>query len=150
MTSDSSATCHWDMLVGFYGPIAPPGPNAPSSECPSNVVPNSEFERAQIPNFRTRSIPNLWTRPMSGVSRPYLRYGYRGRLQNVSPPSVLFESSQIFLQYTGDTDAKKWWTRILKFSFCDFNEFSEIFKKASRGHSAADLDHYGRGQTRSE
>jgi len=26
----------------------------------------------------------------------------------------------------------------------------EIFKKASRGLSAADLDHYGRGQTRSE
>ena len=31
-----------------------------------------------------------------GVSRPYLRYGDRGRLQNVSPPSVLFESSRIF------------------------------------------------------
>ena len=26
----------------------------------------------------------------------------------------------------------------------------EIFKKASRGPSAADVDHYGRGQTRSE
>jgi len=25
-----------------------------------------------------------------------------------------------------------------------------MFKKASRGTSAADLDHYGRGQTRSE
>jgi len=33
-----------------------------------------------------------WT----GVSRPYLRYGDRGRLQNVSPPSVLFELSRIF------------------------------------------------------
>jgi len=30
------------------------------------------------------------------VSRPYLRYGDRGRLHNLSPPSVLFESSQIF------------------------------------------------------
>jgi len=28
--------------------------------------------------------------------------------------------------------------------------FLEIFKKASRGPSAADLDHYGLGQTRSE
>ena len=45
---------------------------------------------------------------------------------------------------------KKWWTRILKFEFCDFWEFFEIFKKASRGPFAADLDHYGRGQTRSE
>ena len=32
---------------------------------------------------------------------------HRGKLQNVSPPSVLFESSRIFLQYTGDIDAKK-------------------------------------------
>ena len=29
--------------VGFCGPIVPPGPNAPSSECPPNVVPNSQF-----------------------------------------------------------------------------------------------------------
>ena len=35
-----------------------------------------------------------------------VRYGDRGRFQNVSPPSVLFESSPIFLQYTVDTDAK--------------------------------------------
>jgi len=41
-----------------------------------------------------------------GVSRLYLRYGDRGKLQNLSPPSVLFESSGLFLQYTGDTDAK--------------------------------------------
>jgi len=34
--------------------------------------------------------------------------------------------------------------------FSDFKDFFEIFKKASRGPSAADLDHYGRGQTRSE
>jgi len=33
---------------------------------------------------------------LDGVSRRYLRYGDKGRLQNVSPPSVLFESSQIF------------------------------------------------------
>jgi len=29
-----------------------------------------------------------------------------GKLQNLSPLSVLFELSRIFLQYTGDTDAK--------------------------------------------
>jgi len=43
---------------------------------------------------------------LDGVLRPHLRYGDRGRLQNVSPLSVLFESIGIFLQYTGDTDAK--------------------------------------------
>ena len=31
-----------------------------------------------------------------------------------------------------------------------FENFFEIFKKAPRGPSAADLHHYGRGQTRSE
>jgi len=31
-----------------------------------------------------------------GVLHPYLHYGDGGGLQNVSPPSVLFESSQIF------------------------------------------------------
>jgi len=31
-----------------------------------------------------------------------------------------------------------------------FRFFCEIFKKASRGPSAADLDHYGRRQTRSK
>jgi len=31
-----------------------------------------------------------------------------------------------------------------------FEIFFEIFKNASRGPSAADLDHYGRDQTRSQ
>jgi len=113
----------------------PPVRNAHRTSCP-----NESSERAQIPNFRTRSILNLWTRPMSsfwtyvfvarlyhtlpaangvvrcatigacsehallaagaqhwtGVSRPYLRCGDMGRLPNVSPPSVLFESSPNF------------------------------------------------------
>ena len=42
---------HNDKPVGFYGPIAPPGPNAPSSECPPNVVPNSEFRTCPDPEF---------------------------------------------------------------------------------------------------
>jgi len=77
-----------------------------------------------------------WT----GVSHPYLRYGDRGRLQNGSPPSVLFESSQNIFTVHWRHTLKKWWTRILKFKFCDFWEFFEIFKKASHGPSAADLD----------
>ena len=80
-----------------------------------------------------------------------MHYGDRGRLQNVSPPSGLFESSRIFFYNTQKTQTqKKWWTRSLKIEFCDFLEYFEIFKKASRGPPAADLDHYGRGQTRSE
>ena len=34
--------------------------------------------------------------------------------------------------------------------FCDFLDFFKFSKKASHGPSAADLDHYGRGQTRSQ
>jgi len=35
--------------VGFYGPFAPLGPNAPSSECPPNVMNNSEFRTYSDP-----------------------------------------------------------------------------------------------------
>jgi len=37
----------------------------------------------------------------------HCRNRHRGKHQNLSPPSVLFQSSRIFLQYTGDTYAKK-------------------------------------------
>ena len=120
---------------GFYGPIAPPGLNAPSSECPPNVVPKfrvpnvprsriSErapfriYEHAECRVFERTCLQRAYVIPCrqqmgssavlrarrsalvlaarTGVSRPYLRYGDRGRLQNVSPPSVLFESSRTF------------------------------------------------------
>ena len=68
-----------DKPVGFYGPNAPPGPNAPSSECPPNVMPDSE--RAQIPKFRTRSTPNLWTRQMS----TFWTYQFAARLWHTLP-----------------------------------------------------------------
>jgi len=46
-------------------------------------------------------------------------YPAERRAESISSVSfVRLESN--FLQYTGDTDAKKWWTRILKFEFCDF------------------------------
>jgi len=48
-----SLVCQTDRQAGwfFYGPIAPPGQNAPSSECPPNVVPNSEFRTCPDPEF---------------------------------------------------------------------------------------------------
>ena len=75
---------------------------------------------------------------------------HRGKIQSLSPPSVLFESSPNFFTIHWRHRCKKWRTRILKFEFCDFWEFYEIFKKVSRGPSAADLDHYGPSQTRSQ
>jgi len=72
-----------------------------------------------------------------------------GKFQNLSPPSVLLESSLIFLQYTGDR-CKKMMDQNSEIEFCDFLDFFKFSKKASHGPSAADLDHYGRGQTRSQ
>jgi len=50
---------------------------------------------------------------------------------------------------TGDTDAKNDGPEFRNSNSVIFEMFL-IFKKASRGLSAAYLDHYGRGQTRSE
>jgi len=79
----------------------------PSSEYPQFGMPPSFDRSALVIAASTR----CWRRAHSigrgsRVHTPYLRYGDRGRLQNVSLPSVLFESSRIFLQYTGGTDAK--------------------------------------------
>jgi len=50
-------------LVGFYGPIVPPGPNAPNSECPPNVVPNSEFQTCRDPEFPNELHSEFMNKP---------------------------------------------------------------------------------------
>jgi len=69
-------------------------------------------------------------------------------LQNASP--VLFSfvrfESNLFYNTQETQTQKNDWTRILKFEFCDFLEFFEIFKKTSCGPSAATVDHYGRAK----
>jgi len=130
--------------VGFYGPITTPVPNAPSSQiCGQNPWNDADatFLDPHISVVDCRCTPPVMPLHAAGGCR-------NGKLQNVSPPSVMFESSRIFFTIHRRHRRKKWWTRILKFEFCDFWEFFEIFKKASRGPSAPDLDHYGRGQTR--
>ena len=124
----SAGQRHTDKPVGFYGPIALPVTKAPSSECLQFGMPPS-FDRCTPP--RRRFNQNI---PPSVVllQQCHCRNRHRDKLQNLPPPSVLFESSRIFLQYTGNTDAKRW-TITLKFEFCDFLDFFfEIFKKASR------------------
>ena len=123
----------------------------PSSECP-------QFGSAEWCGRNISGSAHLsWTAAASPAGCQYWRSTLRsagscgnGKLQNVSPPSVLFESSRIVLAIHRSQRRKNWWTRILKFEFCDFWEFFEIFKKVLLGPSATDLDHYGRGQTRSE
>jgi len=91
--------------VGFYGLIAPPVANAPSSECRQFGMPPS-FDRCTPPHCRFNQ--NISRRPSCCCSSAIAGIAIGEKLQNLSPPpSVLFKSNQIFLQYTGDTDAKK-------------------------------------------
>jgi len=128
-------------------------PNVPRSRM-SERAPFRIYEHAQCRVFERTSLQRAYVIPCQQqmgssavlqacrnalvlaewtvVSCPYLRYGDRGRLHNVSPTSVLVESSLIFLQYTWDSDAKKWWTRILKFKFCDFVDFFNFQKGVAR------------------
>ena len=84
-----------------------------------------------------------------GVSCLYLRYGDRDRLQNVSPPSVLVESSQIFFTIHRRHRRKKMMDQNFEIQILRFLRFFN-YQKGVAQPSAADLDHYGRGQTRSQ
>ena len=137
-----------DKPVGFYGPIAPPGLNAPNSECPPNVVPNSEFRTrpdAEFPNalhsefINTPNVDFLNVPVCSAHVIPcWQQMGSSAVLRARRSALVLAESTRclrwahsigrgcrvhtcvmaigssvsfvqiesIFLQYTGDTDAK--------------------------------------------
>jgi len=95
-----------DKPVGFQGPIVPPVPNANSSECPQFGMP------ADLRSLHAGAARRLLLHAGDAVRfQPAHTIrcagGCRnGKFQNVSPPSVLFESSRFFLQYTGDTDAE--------------------------------------------
>ena len=102
-------------------------PNVPRSQI-SECSPFRSYEHAQCRVFECTSLQRayvipcqqqmglsavLWARrsalvfaAWTGVSRPYLRYGDRGRLQNVSSPSFLFVSSQFFYN-TQETQMQK-------------------------------------------
>ena len=110
--------------MGFYGPIAPPVPNAPSSDCQQFGMPTS-FDRSTTPRRRFNS--NI---PASVVllQQCHCRNRHRGKLQNVSPPSVLFKSSRNFFTIhrrhrRKENDGPEFWNsnsvifeNILKFS----------------------------------
>ena len=91
-----------DKPVGFYGPIAPPVPNAPSSECPQFGMPPS-FDRSTTP--RRRFNYNI---PASVVllQQCHCQNHHRGKLENVSPPSV-FQIESKFFYKTQETQTQK-------------------------------------------
>jgi len=75
---------------------------APSFECPQFRMPPI-CDCCTPPSRRfNQNIPSS----VVLLQQCHCRNIHRGKLQNLSPPSVLFESSPIFLQYTVDTDAK--------------------------------------------
>jgi len=104
-----------NKLVGYYHPIAPPGPKVPPvRNARRTSCPIRSSERAQIPNLWTRSIPNLRTRPMWSFERTCLQRAYVIPCrQQMGSSAVLrarrsakcqFCSNRVeFLQYTGDT-----------------------------------------------
>jgi len=62
----------------------------------------------------------------------HCRNRHRGKLQNVSSLSVLFESSWNFFTIHRIHRRKKRWTRILKFELCDWEFFWNFQKGIAR------------------
>ena len=111
--------------VGFHGPIAPPVLNANSSECPQFGMP------AEIRSLHAGAARRLllhaaarWCcTPLPASAYHLIGGGCRnGKFQNLSPPSVLFESSRIFFTIHGrhrrKNDGPEFW-----------NSNSVIFKR---------------------
>jgi len=89
----SSGQRHTDKPVGFYGPIAPQFRMPPS------------FDRCTPPRrrFNQNILPSV---VLLQQCQCQCRNRHRGKLQNLSPPSVLFESSQFFYN-TQETQMQK-------------------------------------------
>jgi len=149
-------------------------PNVPRSRI-SERAPFRIYEHAQCRVFERTSLQRVYVIPCwqqmgssavlrarrsalvlaasTGVSHPYLHYGDRGRLQKISPPSVLFESSQKMM----DQNFEIWilWFLRLFWNLQKGVAFLKVSKKSQKSQNsvcpfAADLDHYGCGQTRSQ
>ena len=116
--------------VGFYGPIAPPVPNAPVLNAPSSKCPRASIaarRRASCSIRISRRASCCCSSTIAGIA--------------------IGANFKIYLlrQFcsTGDTDTKK-----MDQNFeIRIRWFLRIFWNFQKG---VNLDHYGRGQTRSE
>ena len=88
--------------MGFYGPIAPPVPNAASSECPQFGMPPS-FDRSTTPLRRFN-----YNIPASVVllQQCNCRNCHGANFKMYPLREFCSNRVKIFLQYRGDTDAK--------------------------------------------
>ena len=105
--------------MGFYGPIAPPVPNAPSSECPQFAdlwSGSAEWCGRNISGSAHRRLPlsarcctlQLVLHSASSERIPFDRREVAGMANFKMYLLRQFCSNRVdFLQYTGDTDAKK-------------------------------------------
>ena len=85
-----------DKPVGFYGPIVPPVPNAQVR----NALELQSLHAAALP-FNQNIPPSIVL-----LQQCYCRHRHRTKLQNLSPPSVLFEWS-LFFYNTQETQTQK-------------------------------------------
>jgi len=113
---------------------------APSSECPRASIAARRCAAGSISISRRAS--RCCSSAIAGIAiganfKIYLLVSF-----------VRIESN--FFKYTGDTDAKNDGPEFWNSNSVIFENFFLNFQKASHGTSAADLDHYGRGQTRSQ
>ena len=131
-----------DKPVGFYGPIAPPVPNSPSSRIcgqdPRNdadvtsLDPHIVVDRSTTPRRRFNYII-----PASVVLLQQCHYRNRHIGANFKMYLLRqFCSNRVefFLQYTNtqETQTQKMMDQNFKFEFCDFLEFFLKFSKRRR------------------
>jgi len=102
-----------DKPVGFYGPIVPPVPNAPSSECPRASIAGRRRAAGSIRKCRRASC--CCSSAIAGIA-----IGANFKIYLLRQ----FCSNRVeFFYNTQETQTQKWWTRIMKFKFCDFWQF---------------------------
>jgi len=101
---------HTDKPVGFYGPIAPPVPNAPSSLICGHNLRNDADATFLDPHISVVHCSSSRAAPAASTDAArYDRWEVAGMANFKVYLLRQFCSNrvEIFLQYTGDTDAKK-------------------------------------------
>jgi len=128
--------------VGFYDPIAPPVPNAPCSD-PWNDEDATFVDPhicCRLPLHNAATLPVLLLHDTIGGRLP--EWQTSKCISSVS----FFEWSRISFYNTQETQTQKMMDQNLEIRILSFLKNFLKFSKRRR----ADLDHYGRGQTRSE
>ena len=99
---------------------------APSCECPQFGMPSSYDRCTPLHRRLNQNIPPS----VVLLQQCHCRNRHRGKLQNLSSPSVFCSNQVKFVFTIHETQTQQnGGSRILQFEFCDFWEFFEIFKR---------------------